>query len=312
VTTAATLAADRFQLWGTAAALCVTDADALGAARALLDETTSSVELACNRFRPDAELLALNASAGRGPFPVSDTLLDLVETAMWAAEVTHGACDPTVLPALLAIGYDDDIERIRNREIGGSASWIPARGTVAVHVDRDSRTVELDAGCALDLGAVAKARCADLAADTIEARLSVGCIVNLGGDLRASGAAPDDGWSVTVAPDARAHRDESLEAVSIRHGGVASSSTQRRRWWRSGLPVHHIVDPRTGGPAEPLWSLVTVAAPSCAAANAMSTAAVVWGDEALFELPQLGVSARLQRPNGTVERVGGWPDPPAT
>jgi thiamine biosynthesis lipoprotein len=53
---------------------------------------------------------------------------------------------------------------------------------------------------------------------------------------------------------------------------------------------------------------VTVAAATCVAANALSTAAIVWGEDALFELPQLGAAGRLVRPDGSVELVGGWPE----
>jgi len=302
------LAGEQFDLWGTTAVLRVTDPDALVVARRLLDETAAAVERACSRFRPDSEILALNASAGHGPFLVSDVLLDLIDAALWAADATDGACDPTVLPALLALGYDADIEKIRGVDVPGTPTYVPSPGTGGIGVDRESRTVELAKGCAIDLGAIAKARCTDIAATLIEARLSVGCVVGLGGDLRAAGQAPAGGWAVSVCNDAAA-AGASLETVSIAGGGVATSSTSLRRWQRDGVPVHHIVDPRTGRAASAVWSLVTVAAETCVAANAMSTAAVVWGDDALYELPQRGVSARLERPDCTVERVGGWPDP---
>ena len=55
--------------------------------------------------------------------------------------------------------------------------------------------------------------------------------------------------------------------------------------------------------------MVTVAASTCVIANSLSTAALVWGEEALFELPQRSVAARLVRVDGGVERVGAWPDP---
>jgi thiamine biosynthesis lipoprotein len=77
---------------------------------------------------------------------------------------------------------------------------------------------------------------------------------------------------------------------------------------RDGQPVHHIVDPRSGWSASTTWSLATVAAATCAASNALSTAAIVWGEDALFEIPQLGAAGRLVRPDGTAELVGGWPD----
>ena len=69
--------------------------------------------------------------------------------------------------------------------------------------------------------------------------------------------------------------------IAIRDGGLATSSTAARRWQRGGDVLHHILDPRTGLPAEPVWRTVSVAAATCADANAASTAAVIRGRRAL-------------------------------
>jgi len=71
--------------------------------------------------------------------------------------------------------------------------------------------------------------------------------------------------------------------------------------------VHHIVDPWTGAPARPVWSLVSTMAPSCVEANAWSTAAVVWGDDTIGNLTAVGVPARLVDAAGRVVRLNGWP-----
>jgi len=90
---------------------------------------------------------------------------------------------------------------------------------------------------------------------------------------------------------------------------VASSSTTVRTWERQGTTLHHIVDPSTGWPADPEWRLVTVAARTCVEANTAATAAVVWGEDALFEIAQRGLAARFVRRDGEVIEVGGWPSP---
>ena len=72
--------------------------------------------------------------------------------------------------------------------------------------------------------------------------------------------------------------------------------------------LHHILDPRTGLPAEPVWRTVSVAAGTCADANAASTAAVIRGRRALGWLAQLGLLARLVDTTGVVFTVAGWPD----
>src|SRR5439155_1459452 len=82
----------------------------------------------------------------------------------------------------------------------------------------------------------------------------------LGGDLAVAGHRPD-GWCVRVAD--RENGDGPL--VQLHDGGLTTSTTTVRPWLRAGRPVHHIVDPRTGRPADGPWPTVTVAAPSALA-----------------------------------------------
>ena len=98
--------------------------------------------------------------------------------------------------------------------------------------------------------------------------------------------------------------------IAIRDGGLATSSTAARRWQRGGDVLHHILDPRTGLPAEPVWRTVSVTAGSCADANAASTAAVIRGHRAPGWLTRLGLPARLIDATGAVFTVAGWPRDP--
>jgi FAD:protein FMN transferase len=92
-----------------------------------------------------------------------------------------------------------------------------------------------------------------------------------------------------------------------------------RRWLRAGQVLHHIIDPRTGMPADGPWRTVSVAAASCAEANAAATAAIVAGATAVRWLTDQGLPARLIGHDGHVRRTGSWPEhddglvePPAT
>ena len=98
------------------------------------------------------------------------------------------------------------------------------------------------------------------------------------------------------------------EVVAVFAGGLATSGTTARSWVLNGSVVHHIVDPWTGREALPVWSLVSTAASSCVEANAWSTAAVVWGEDAVGNLDDLGIPARLVDAEGNITRVGGWPE----
>ena len=111
-----------------------------------------------------------------------------------------------------------------------------------------------------------------------------------------------------VADDHAASLDEPGPTVAIESGGLATSGTTVRRWLAGGVPLHHIVDPRTGRPAVTPWRTVTVAARSCVDANVASTAAVVLGEDAPTWLAGLGVAARLVSESGEVVLAGDWPE----
>jgi thiamine biosynthesis lipoprotein len=136
-------------------------------------------------------------------------------------------------------------------------------------------------------------------------------LVSLGGDVAVAGPPPAAGWRVRVQDVTGAPQDPPAgpyALIAIRDGGLATSSTAARRWRRGGDVLHHILDPRTGLPAEPVWRTVSVAAGSCADANAASTAAVIRGRRALGWLTRLGLPARLVDATGAVFTVAGWPD----
>jgi len=99
--------------------------------------------------------------------------------------------------------------------------------------------------------------------------------------------------------------------VAIHSGGLATSSTAARRWRRGGDVLHHILDPRSGLSAAPVWRTVSVAAATCTDANIASTAAIIRGEAAPVWLASLGVAARLVAESGAVRTLGGWPPEPA-
>jgi thiamine biosynthesis lipoprotein len=111
-----------------------------------------------------------------------------------------------------------------------------------------------------------------------------------------------------VADEPEPGASDGTQQVRLAGGAVATSSTSCRRWRRAGQELHHIVDPRTGLPADGPWRAVSVAAATCADANAAATAAIVAGDEAEAWLTRVGAPARLVPRLGAVRHLGGWPD----
>jgi thiamine biosynthesis lipoprotein len=295
-------AAMEWSLWSTCARLVVTDPTVLPGARGLVDSYLQDVDDAANRFRDDSEISTL-VSRSDGWAPLSPVLTDLVGAALDAAASTDGDVDPTVGTALRRIGYDRDLELVAKDGAPLKAVVRPVPGWRRLTLD--GSRLRIPAGVALDLGATAKAVAADRAAALVHDTYGVGVLVSLGGDIATAGPAPAGGWQVHVQDRVE---DPSTQVSLPGGAAIATSSTVGRSWRRGGRVLHHIVDPRTGQPAAPVWRSVTVAARTCAYANTVTTAAVVRGHSAVAWVEQLGLPARFLGSDGRVHLTGSWPN----
>jgi thiamine biosynthesis lipoprotein len=288
--------------------VAVVDDAALGPARALLEADLAALDLCCSRFRDDSEVVRLAASGGE-VIPVSPLLARLLRAALSAAAETGGDLDPTLGSRLVALGYDRDFAAVGTGP-GGVLTAARTASWTDIELDVERGLVRVPDGVLLDLGATAKAYAADAAAARIAAELGTGVLVSLGGDLSVAGAVPDGGWPVLAddRPDGQVVEPAvAPQLVAVHAGGVATSSTTARRWTRGGQPLHHVLDPRTGLPARVVWRTVSVAAPSCLAANIASTTAIIRGERAEGYLRAVGHAARLVGVDGSVLTLGPWP-----
>jgi thiamine biosynthesis lipoprotein len=295
----------QFRAIGTTAVVAVSDPDALERARSVVEETIAAFDRACSRFRKDSELSALNAAGGR-PVEVGHLLLEAVGAAIRAAELTDGDVDPTVGQALIALGYDRDFDDVVAQP--RSVRFAPVPGWRTIELDADASTVRVPSGVALDLGATAKALAADHAAAAAHAAAECGTLVSLGGDMAFAGEPPvNDGWRIRVTDDHRSDVTAPGQWITLRSGGLATSSITTRSWQSDRGTVHHVIDPATGTSVSSAWRTVSVAAASCLDANIASTAAIVRGTEAASWLSALGLPSRLVDTDGHAHHVAGWP-----
>ncbi|MEU6374811.1 FAD:protein FMN transferase [Streptomyces sp. NPDC046909] len=304
-----TAAAD-WRALGTTVRLVVTDPALLDSCNLLLARHLAEVDAACSRFREDSELSALDASAGR-PIRVSPLLAEALAVSLRAAETTDGAVDPTVGSAMAAIGYDRDFTLVREDDRPLRLTVRRAPGWRLIDLDTTTGTVTVPPGVRLDLGATAKAWAADKAATMLAEAAGCGVLVSLGGDTAVAGRPPRGGWQIRVQDVTGTVEETPAEGpyatVGLHSGGLATSGTAARNWRRGDQNLHHIVDPRTGLPVRSPWRTVSVAAPTCAEANAASTAALVKGEGAETWLTRRGLPARLVSQEGLVVTTPGWP-----
>ena len=286
-------AAASFPALGGIATVVVTDPARLRRAREVVEETVACFDQACSSHRSDSELRALNGAAG-AEVRVGWLLWEAVSVALRGARLTDGDVDPTVGGALLA-----------STRAQVAIARVP--GWRAVAIDQSRRTVRLPAGVQLDLGATAKALAADRAASAASRAARCGALVSLSGDLSTCGAPPAGGWRVRVTDDHRSDEGAPGQWVTIRAGGLATSSTTVRRWKDQAGEAHHVIDPATGAPAEVIWRTASVTARSCVDANIASTATIVRGEQAVEWLEALALPSRLVSAAGRAQHIAGWP-----
>jgi thiamine biosynthesis lipoprotein len=293
---------------GTYVHLATAEETALEPARQSAIRLLADVDRTCSRFRMDSDLVRANAAAGSWT-SVDPMLVQAIEAAMEAAAETDGLVDPTLGHALVAVGYDRDIALVIAGSTDPAGFPVPARAGAWREIQLDpAGGVRVPAGCALDLGATAKAWAADLIANTVAAESDSTVVISLGGDVSVAG--PGDGWPVAVSEIIDDPAD--AEIVHLPYGGLATSSTAARRWVRDGVIRHHLLDPLTGEPTRGPWRTVTATGVTCVAANTASTAAIVLGDKAVDWLTARDIPARLVDTHGKIVRTARWPEPEET
>jgi thiamine biosynthesis lipoprotein len=282
------------------------DADAMAALGARAADALEAREARWSRFRPTSELCRLNESAG-APVVVSASTYSLIARAVGAWRDTSGRYDPTVLAALEAAGYDRDFDAVARHDLGAAPDHTNVPGCGDVELDDVVRSVRLPPGVALDLGGIGKGAAADEVSQELldlGAPGVTGVLVNLGGDLRARGEAPaPHGWVVAVDDPLHTGRTGLL---ALARGAIATSTKLRRTWTRGGRSLHHLIDPRTGAPAESGLASVTVVDGEAWRAEVLAKAAFVAGVDAGAALvADAGATGLMVTDGGEVVELDG-------
>lgn len=267
-------------------------------AQAAIDEVRR-IEAKFSRYTEDSVTTRINRAAGGPALAVDDetaALLDFGAT-LWTS--SGGRFDLT--SGVLRRAWRFDLGRLPAQE-----ELDPLLGLIGwpkVEWDRAARRLRLTReGMEIDFGGLGKEYAADRAAGALLAQGARHGFVSLGGDVRALGAAPDGTpWRIGIQHP-RAAGGETMGAIDITTEGLATSGDYERYLEIDGQRYCHILDPRTGWPAQH-WRSVSVAAPVCVAAGACSTVAMLMPrDEALTFLREQGVAFLAVDAEGEVWR----------
>ena len=152
--------------------------------------------------------------------------------------------------------------------------------------NEETRYCALDgADVSLDFGGIAKGYAAEKMAEKLAQDNTGGALINLGGNIKAVGAKPDgSAWRVGVQnPD---EKESYLGILSVKDSSVVTSGDYERYFINDNIRYHHILNPKTGRPAQNGIRSVTIVCRDCTLADGLSTALFVMGPEAAIKFWQ--------------------------
>jgi thiamine biosynthesis lipoprotein len=247
-------------------------------------EFIENCERRFTRFSDDSELSGLNRAAGEW-FRASPELIELISLAQNFHNQTRGLFDPSILTDLRRLGYDKSMDEIR---VLGANPWheAPREGFLAererpvfqqVKIDPARGRIWMPQGLQLDLGGIAKGWIAEKAAGILS-EVAPTCAVNAGGDMFLVGLPQGQpAWEIGLENPLQPEKD--LALLKIKPGALATSTITKRTWVQNNMARHHLIDPRTGKPAETDWLSMTVIAPHASVAEVYAKALLIAGKQ---------------------------------
>jgi len=258
------------------------NADTARQTLAAAEQELRRVEALASKHLADSELSRLNRAPAGRLVPLSDEMLALLRLARELTARTDGAFDPTVGPVIALWEEAQRKDRPPTEEEIKQARAASGWDAWAL-LDRGAQKRRAEAK--LDLGGIAKGYGIDRALQALADRGCAGGLVDVGGDIRCFGLSPrEGGWRLGVRDPFHPDSGRLLAVLEVSSEAVCTSGNYFRYHEIAGRRYHHIIDPRSGRPAEAAPS-VTVIAPTAARADAWATALSVLGPAGLQIIP---------------------------
>lgn len=249
----------------------------------------------------------INHSGGK-PVTVSDDTASLLKTALYYSELSGGRVDATVLPlsCLWDFGSGKDEKIPGQEEIEDALSHVDYR---TVHIDGNTVTLS-DPHAAIDLGFIAKGYIGDRLKEYLLSQKVQNACINLGGNLVTINGKPDGQPYRVGIQEPFGREGEAIAVISVKDASVVSSGIYERYFNENGTLYHHLLDTKTGYPADNDIAGVTILSSSSLEADALSTACYFLGTVDGMELIESldGVEVLFIMKDGTIYRSDGFPE----
>ena len=251
-----------------------------------------------NDYAGVVNVKAINDNAGKAPVQVDDRILSMLELARQMYDLTGGKIN-IAMGSVLGIWHDHreaaekDASETDNtlptqEELEAAAQHCDINGLV---IDEDAKTVYLsDPEMSLDVGSVGKGYAVEMVCRAAEARGLTSALVSVGGNLRAIGTKPDGSqWTGGVENPWNASEvytnTSSIFGSPINMSDLAlvTSGDYQRYFVVDGKRYHHIIDPRSGYPADSGLTSVTIVSDDGTLADGLSTSLFIMGHDAAID-----------------------------
>jgi FAD:protein FMN transferase len=229
-------------------------------------------------FKPQSDIARLNQNAGAGSVEMHEDTFGLLRRSLMFSELSDGAFDITVRPLteLWSVGKKGD-HIPSDEEILRTKKSVDYKNLALD--EKTHRAALKDAGQAVDLGGIAKGYAAEEVKDILLRHGVKSALINLGGNILTIGAGPEghpwkSGIQNPIAPTG-----QYLGVINAVGKTIVTSGSNERFFIKDGIRYHHILDPRTGFPAQTGLLSVTAICDCSTDADALTTSIFVLGPE---------------------------------
>ena len=258
-------------------------------------EEIQRIENLLGRYNKNSQIFALNKNAGVGSVTVSHEVRELLQRGKDYGVLTDGLFDIAIGALVDLWGIGTEQARVPSeKEI---QQTLPRLNLAALDLAHPQGVSITQPGVSVDLGGIGKGYAIDRAWQTLKDHGVEKALINAGGNIRCIGTRVDGNpWRIGI----RHPRQEGiLGVIDVTEKAVATSGDYERYFMQDGMRYHHILDPRTGRPAQECQS-VTILAPTAEMADVLSTSVFIMGTDAgmRFIEAQEGVEGMIVGRNG--------------
>ncbi|HIT87196.1 MAG TPA: FAD:protein FMN transferase [Candidatus Coprocola pullicola] len=225
----------------------------------------------------NSEISAINQNAGKDAVKVSDDTLYLLKEAREIYDFTQGAFDITIAPIIDVWGFTKEVKKVPDEET--LKQKLDLVDMKKLQINEKNKTVFLEeSGMAIDLGGIAKGYATDKVNEIFIENGITSSVISLGGNVSVTGK-KEDGSKWKVAIQDPLNKEGYAGVLYVEDTSVVTSGGYQRFFEENGKTYHHIIDPKTGMPADTGLLSVTIVCKNSTKADGLSTSVFIAGLE---------------------------------